>query len=270
MAKGSLAKAPWLTQCLKSRFFSSYYVLNIVFFLTYFFGRLRFWDSPVFNKREMYSFFLTREEQIFGILGVTFLLKVRYLVTPDMLWGQFFGFYQVGLLIITLGVSYIWFALSCLFALILYLFVPQPAYIGPAKIERLNDRDFEKLVENGSPKESWVILFYAHWAHNCNQFMVLFSELSLLFGSDHLKFGKVNAAYSGHLSMKYNISLQVTTKQLPTVILFQHGKEVCRTPEINSEGKINKIVMSGENLVNLFDLKTLTKRPPKKRSGKKA
>ena len=67
----------------------------------------------------------------------------------------------------------------------------------------------------------------------------------LRFGSDHLKFAKVNAAHSAHLSMKYNISLRVTTKQLPTVILFQHGKEVCRTPEIDSEGKVTKMVMSG-------------------------
>jgi len=218
----------------------------------------------------MYSFFLTREEQIFGILGITFLLKVRFLVTPDMIWGHFFGSYQIGLIIITLGVDYLWFGLSCLFSLILYLFVPQPEYKGPAKIEYLVDREFERRVENAPPTESWIVLFYAHWAYDCNQFMVLYSELSLLFGSDHLKFAKVNAAHSAHLSMKYNISLRVTTKQLPTVILFQHGNEVCRTPEINSEGKVTKMVMSGENLVNLFDLKTLTKRPPKKSKGKKA
>lgn len=270
MSKGILARFPWIAGFLKSRFTSMYYFLNIVFALSYFFTRFHFRDSKVFTKRDMYSFFLTREEQIFGILGITFLLKVRFLVTPDMIWGHFFGSYQIGLIIITLGVNYIWFALSLLFALVLYLFVPQPAYEGSAKVDQLTDREFEKRVEHAPPTESWIVLFYAHWAYDCNQFMVLYSELSLLFGSENLKFGKVNAAYSAHLSMKYNISLRVTTKQLPTVILFQHGKEVCRTPEIDSDGNVKKMIMSGENLVNLFDLKTLTKRPPQKIDGKRA
>ena len=67
------------------------------------------------------------------------------------------------------------------FVWVLYLFVPQPEYKGPAKIEYLVDREFERKVENAPPTESWIVLFYAHWAYDCNQFMVLYSELSLLY-----------------------------------------------------------------------------------------
>jgi len=268
--KGILSRCTWITNCVKSRFASTYYVLNTLLFISYILTRQHFRDSAVFTKREMYSFYLTREEQIFGLLGITFFIKIRFLVTLDMILGHFFGSFQVGLIVITLGVDYTWFGMVILFATLMYVLVPQPSYTGPAKVRTLSEDDFSSLVEHSSPDESWIVLFYAHWAYDCNQFMVLFSQLSLHFGSKHLKFGKINAAHAAHVSMKYNISLKVTTKQLPTLILFQHGKEVARTPEINREGKVTKMILSGENIINLFDVNTISQRPPKKPNSKKA
>lgn len=46
------------------------------------------------------------------------------------------------------------------------------------------------------------------------------------------------------------------TRQLPTIILFQDGKETGRVPSIIS-GQIQKFIFREEEIVNTFDLNNL-------------
>ena len=92
----------------------------------------------------------------------------------------------------------------------------------------------------------------------------LFFFLSVDFGSETLKFGRLNLSLAGHIAQKYNISLRMNSEQLPTLIMFQNGKEIIRTPELDViNNSVKKIPLSYDNIVELMDLITWSKRPPK-------
>ena len=56
------------------------------------------------------------------------------------------------------------------------------------------------------------------------------------------------------LAKRYRINIGVYSRQLPTLILFENGKEVLRFPAINKEGQIAKVIRySGRELANYFE-----------------
>jgi len=268
--RGLLSRCPALVGCFTSRFLSTYYIAHLLYIFAYFPVREHFREHPTFHQREIYSFYLTREEQVFGMLGTLLCLQSMYLVTLDMWFSKIFGYFKLSVIVISLGVDWGWMGCNLLIGSMFWL-VPQPEYRGPSRIISLMEPTFEQKVERAGPGESWLVLFYTPWAHDCAQFSPLFSELSLHFGSETLKFGKINIGVAAHSALKYNISIRPTTKQLPTLILFQHGRAVSRTPTIDPiSQQVTRMVISGKNLIEYFDLETLTKRPPPKSKKKKA
>ena len=55
---------------------------------------------------------------------------------------------------------------------------------------------------------------------------------------------------------KHHINTSPLTRQLPTVILFQDGKETGRVPAILS-GQVQKFSFKEEDIVNTFDLNSM-------------
>ena len=55
------------------------------------------------------------------------------------------------------------------------------------------------------------------------------------------------------MAEKYHISTTPLTRQLPSIILFQDGKETGRVPAIIS-GQIQKFTFKEEEIINTFDL----------------
>ena len=58
------------------------------------------------------------------------------------------------------------------------------------------------------------------------------------------------------MAEKYHISTTPLTRQLPSIILFQDGKETGRVPAIIS-GQIQKFTFKEEEIINTFDLNSL-------------
>ena len=52
-----------------------------------------------------------------------------------------------------------------------------------------------------------------------------------------LNFGKVDVGRYTDVSTRYKVSTSPLTRQLPTLILFQGGKEVIRRPQIDKKGR---------------------------------
>lgn len=58
------------------------------------------------------------------------------------------------------------------------------------------------------------------------------------------------------MAEKFHINTSALTRQLPTIILFQDGKETGRVPAIIS-GQIQKFTFREDEIVNTFDLNNL-------------
>ena len=68
--------------------------------------------------------------------------------------------------------------------------------------------------------------------------------------------GKIDVGRYPDVAQKFHISTTSLTRQLPTVILFQEGKETGRAPAIIS-GKVQKFIFKDEDLINVFDLNNI-------------
>ena len=68
--------------------------------------------------------------------------------------------------------------------------------------------------------------------------------------------GKIDAARYQDVADTFHISTTALTRQLPTIILFENGKEAGRGPAIIS-GKVQKFVFKEEDIVSVFDLNNL-------------
>ena len=68
--------------------------------------------------------------------------------------------------------------------------------------------------------------------------------------------GKIDVGRYPEVAESFIINTSPLTRQLPTLILFEQGKETGRVPAIIS-GKIVKFVFKEEDIVNVFDLNNL-------------
>jgi thiol-disulfide isomerase/thioredoxin len=154
---------------------------------------------------------------------------------------------------IKLGMTY--GVLFILFALIL----PEPTYSGPENVvyfrqENSLDEELER-----DRRVTWLVTFYTTWNPACVNFAPIFAQLSSEFHLDNLKFGKVDIGRLPDIGKKYHVSDSSLSRQLPTVILFQNGKEVSRRPNADVKGKLIKFFFSQDNMKAAFDLPGLYK-----------
>ena len=68
--------------------------------------------------------------------------------------------------------------------------------------------------------------------------------------------GKIDVGRYPEVAEKYHINTSPLTRQLPTMILFQDGKETGRVPAIIS-GQIQKFVFREEEIISTFDLNNI-------------
>lgn len=134
------------------------------------------------------------------------------------------------------------------------LILPQPTYSGPDKVIYFRDaKDLDDELMRDT-KVTWVITFYAVWNPLCASFAPIFAKLSSDYFLDNLKFGKVDIGRYPDAARKYKIDDSSFSKQLPTIILFQDGKEVLRRPISDTKGKYIKFLFSEENVKRVFGL----------------
>ena len=118
---------------------------------------------------------------------------------------------------------------------------------------------------------TWLVEFYAAWQPACVNFASTFSRLSADYALDNLKFAKVDVTRHPKLAERFRVNPTTWSKQLPTLILIQNGRETVRRPMIDSQNKpVGKFVFTRENVINVFQLNDVyyqcKKNPIKKRS----
>ena len=135
-----------------------------------------------------------------------------------------------------------------------FVFLPQPVYKGPQNIQYFRGGHLENELKRDD-RMTYLICFQASWSPPCNDFTPIFAEISNKFGGlNNFKFGKFDCNMYPDFALKFNISSSSLSKQLPTVVLFQKGKEVKRRPFVDSKGTVFNFLMTYDNIVRDFDL----------------
>ena len=101
------------------------------------------------------------------------------------------------------------------------------------------------------------VLCFATWASNSVSIMPVIAELSLKY-YPKIQFCKIDIGRYAGIAKMHNVSIKPTTKQLPTIILFENGKEKGRLPQIKSDGYIQKCRMGISDIEKHFQFKMYT------------
>lgn len=83
-------------------------------------------------------------------------------------------------------------------------------------MKKLNSENFENTIKN----DKVIVDFWAEWCGPCKQLGPIFKELSTEI--DNVTFAKVDVDENGQIAQDYKV------RGIPTMIMFENGKEVDR------------------------------------------
>jgi thiol-disulfide isomerase/thioredoxin len=199
-----------------------------------------------------------REWELLTFLGCVIVMKNRKSPSYTMYLETACMFAKMLSTFLFLRQSPLYGSLYIIACLLHLVFLPEPVYKGPDYVTFFRGPNLEHEIERDK-RINWLIEFYTPWAPTCVSFSSAFSELSAKYNLDNLKFGKIDVGRFPEVSKKFQIDTSAWSKQLPTVILFQGGKETRRRPMIDSKGKVVglKFIFCKETVEREFELPTL-------------
>ena len=123
---------------------------------------------------------------------------------------------------------------------LVYALCPQPRYRLPSSISVLNNVTFQQRVINNKYDKYHVVWCHAAWSARCNQLLPIFPKLAKKYSHVRILFSTLDVSRSVTVAQQLKVNTSPASKQLPTVILFKHGKEVARIPIADEDGNIGK------------------------------
>ncbi|XP_075902770.1 thioredoxin-related transmembrane protein 2-B-like [Nelusetta ayraudi] len=208
-----------------------------------------------------------REVEILMFLSAIVMMKNRRAFTVEQHMGNLFLFSKVANVIlffrldIRLGILYL--ALCLAFVMT----CRPPLYMGPEYIKYFSDKTIDEELQKDN-RVTWIVEFYANWSSDCQSFAPVFANLSLKYNCAGLRFAKVDIGRYGELSTRYKVSTSPLAKQLPSLVLFQGGKEVMRRPMVDKKGRAVSWNFNEENIIREFNLNELFQKSKKLSKGR--
>uniref|UniRef100_A0A3B4ARS4 Thioredoxin domain-containing protein n=1 Tax=Periophthalmus magnuspinnatus TaxID=409849 RepID=A0A3B4ARS4_9GOBI len=145
-----------------------------------------------------------------------------------------------------------------------------PLYMGPEYIKYFSDKTIDDELEKDG-RVTWIVEFFANWSPECQSFASVYADLSLKYNCAGLKFGKVDIGRYGEVSKRYKVSTSPLSKQLPSLVIFQGGKEIMRRPQVDKKGRAVSWSFTEENIIREFNLNELYQKSKKlNKKGEKA
>lgn len=229
----------------------THYVTNLVLAVSYFVLKgIPYVCEHLFESCEIEW----REMEILMLLCIFVAVKTRKAATFNVFVNTLFTYSKVANIVLYWREGPIHVIIFVLFWFLHFVFIPQPAYKGPQNIVYLRGSHLNDQLER-DPRITWLVCFHATWSPPCADLEPVFAEISTKFsGLNNLKFAKFDCNLYPDIAGNYQVSTSPISKQLPTVILFQNGKEVKRRPHVANGGSVYKFIFSYENMVKDFDL----------------
>ncbi|PRQ27558.1 putative thioredoxin-like protein [Rosa chinensis] len=211
-----------------------YHLLHFLAFFSYFVIRT---SAAQVRSPQITSRLFLREIQAALALGLFAAIKV----VREENWEAFISdtlfFAKIFLLALTLIMDYhltLWY--TVIFAGI-YIFTQQPAFKKLGTSSKITPLQLESLLTEGSTSRLWLVEFRAAYSPSCIRSSRCFPELSITYSNKSFSFGIVNLGLFPNAAQFFGISLSGSMGQLPAYILFSHGSEVARYPDLDVESK---------------------------------
>ncbi|XP_066443940.1 thioredoxin-related transmembrane protein 2 isoform X1 [Eleutherodactylus coqui] len=203
-----------------------------------------------------------REVEILMFLSAIVMMKNRRSITIEQHIGNIFMFSKVANTILFFRLDIRMGLLYVTLCLVFLMTCKPPLYLGPEHIKYFSDKTIEEEMQSDR-RVSWLVEYFANWSTECQSFAPIYAELSLKYNCAGLKFGKVDIGRYPDVSTRYNVSPSPLSKQLPTLILFQGGKEVLRRPQVDKKGRAVSWSFTQENVIREFNLNELYQKAKK-------
>lgn len=203
-----------------------------------------------------------RELEILMFLSAIVMMKNRRAITLEQHMGNLFLFSKVANVMlffrldIRLGILYLALCVA------LVMTCKPPIYMGPEYIKYFSDKTIDEELKRDS-RVTWIVEFYANWSSDCQSFAPVFADLSLKYNCAGLRFGKVDIGRYGDLSERFKISTSPLAKQLPSLVLFQEGRELIRRPMVDNKRRAVSWTFNEENIIREFNLNELFQKSKK-------
>ncbi|KAJ8371862.1 hypothetical protein AAFF_G00299000 [Aldrovandia affinis] len=208
-----------------------------------------------------------REVEILMFLSAIVMMKNRRAITVEQHVGNIFLFSKVANVILFFRLDIRLGLLYLTMCIVFLMTCKPPLYMGPEYIKYFSDKTIEEELERDS-RVTWIVEFFANWSPECQSFASVYADLSLKYSCAGLKFGKVDVGRYGEVSKKYQVSTSPLTKQLPTLALFQGGKELLRRPQVDKKGRAVSWSFTEENIIREFSLNELYQKSKKLSKGR--
>ncbi|XP_062381301.1 thioredoxin-related transmembrane protein 2-A [Sardina pilchardus] len=208
-----------------------------------------------------------REVEILMFLSAIVMMKNRRAFTVEHHIGNLLLFSKVASTIlffrvdIRLGLFYL--ALCLVFVMT----CKPPIYMGPEYITYFSDKTIEEELKRDS-RVTWIVEFYANWSPECQSFAPVFAELSLKYHCTFLRFGKLDVGRYGEMAESYKVKPSPLSKQMPSLIIFQNGREIMRRPMVDKKERAVSWSFTEDNIIREFNLNELYQKSTKLSKGK--
>ncbi|XP_034036926.1 thioredoxin-related transmembrane protein 2-A [Thalassophryne amazonica] len=203
-----------------------------------------------------------RELEIFMFLAAIVMMKNRRAITLEQHIGNLFMFSKVANAVLFFRLDIRFGILYLILCAAFVMTCKPPVYMGPEYIKYFSAETIDEELQRDG-RVSWIVEFYANWSSDCQSFAPVFADLSVKYSGPGLRFGKVDIGRYGEVSQRYRISTSPLTKQLPSLLLFQGGREIARRPMVDSKGRAVSWAFSEENIIREFNLNELFEKSKK-------
>jgi thiol-disulfide isomerase/thioredoxin len=248
----------------RARFLAGYYLANAALLASYALTRFLLLERSDLRHARFESVAQFREKERNGaaLLAVALFSKFARRQSADAFLSDAFFFAKSLLLLLVFYADWRAAAYYALAYAAAAVAAPQPLYAGPAAMEHLTPATLEELVlapapaggGAAAPRPAWLVEFFAPWAPQCLYLEPVLAELSLTYACPALRFGKVDVSRWPALAARHRVSVAGAAAALPTLILFENGKEAGRVPHLYEDGRVAGGRMRRADIVLAFDL----------------
>ncbi|OAY26786.1 thioredoxin-related transmembrane protein 2 [Manihot esculenta] len=228
-----------------------YCLFHFLAFFSYFVLRI---SSSLILDPHIAHRLLHREIQAILVLSVLAAIKWVKEETWEAFIADVLFFAKLLLVAITLILDYhlaLWY--TVIFS-VMYILTQQPAFQGLGTSNKLTPLQLEALLTEGNTSRFWLVEFHALHSSACIRASRCFPELSIIYSTKNLSFGRIDLGLFPNAAEKFGISLSGGMSQLPTYILFENAAEVTRFPEWDFEAKSSHPPVSKRLLYKHFEL----------------
>lgn len=213
-------------------FLRGYYVVNALLLLAYF-GLLRPQLVADEGFRDAYGgggLGGSRESQALFVAAMLTMRKGFELPSVDAVLGTAFFYFKSAIIFVLFICSTQLSLGAAALSLLAFVLFPQPVFEPGRKIAFLNPLSFKDQVTSpDAERKMWVVELFATWSPPCTHVAPVLSKLASEYDPD-LAFGKVDVGRFPNVAHEYDVNTDGSSKQIPTLLVFENGVEVARMP----------------------------------------